>query len=125
MPSAFTTAYTFDVWPIFTRVPTLGSVPAGIMNDAARMFGFFSTRIEIDSVFYAPSSFTLTPRDGEPEVFALAHEGNGLRHQAAEVARCVAAGQLESPILPLAETVAIMGTLDAVRRQIGLTYPGE
>ena len=100
-----------------TSLEALGPNRAAIIGTDAR--------IEIDSVFYAPSSFTLTPRDGEPEVFAMAHEGNGLRHQAAEVARCVAAGQLESAVLPLAETLAIMGTLDAVRRQIGLTYPSE
>jgi hypothetical protein len=30
---------------------------------------------------------------------------------------------LESEVLPLDETVAIMATLDEVRRQIGLEYP--
>jgi hypothetical protein len=67
----------------------------------------------------------LVPREGDPEVFDPPHEGNGLRHQADEVARCVAAGLLESPVMPLDETVAIMRTLDEVRHQIGLVYPGE
>jgi hypothetical protein len=49
--------------------------------------------------------------------------GYGLRHEAAEVMRCVRAGRLESAVLPLDETVAIMATLDEVRRQIGLEYP--
>ena len=81
-------------------------------------------RIEIESYWLGPSRFTFTPREGEPEIFAPAEPGNGLRHQAAEVARCVAGGALESAVMPLDETVAIMGTLDEVRRQIGLTYPG-
>jgi predicted dehydrogenase len=81
-------------------------------------------RIEIESYWLGPSRLTFTPREGEPEVFAPAEAGNGLRHQAAEVARCVAAGAAESAVMPLEETVAIMGTLDEVRRQIGLTYPG-
>ena len=80
-------------------------------------------RLEIDSVFYAPSSFTLTRRDGSVERFEQPHEGQGLRHEAAEVMACLRDGRLESDVLPLDETVAVMRTMDEVRRQIGLTYP--
>ncbi len=80
-------------------------------------------RLEIDPVFYRPTSFSVVDRDGTTERVVVPHEGNGLRHQAAEVGRCLRAGLTESPILTLDETVAIMGTLDEVRRQIGLTYP--
>jgi hypothetical protein len=45
-----------------------------------------------------------------------------MQHEAAEVGRCLRAGLTESPLLPLDETVAIMDTLDEVRRQIGLDY---
>ena len=81
-------------------------------------------RLEIDSVFYAPSSFTLTGRDGSVERFGQPHEGLGLRHEAAEVMACLRDGRLESGVMPLDESVAIMRTMDEVRRQIGLTYPG-
>ncbi len=84
-------------------------------------------RIEIDSVFYAPTTFTLIGRDGtvrerfdQPQA-----EGRGMQHEAAEVMRCMRAGKLESDVLPLHETLAIMETLDEIRRQIGLVYPGE
>ncbi len=84
-------------------------------------------RIEIDDVFYVPGSFRVIPRvgrdDGEAEVHTFDEPGHGLRYQAAEVGRCLRAGLTESPRLPLDETVAIMETLDEVRRQIGLTYP--
>jgi predicted dehydrogenase len=79
-------------------------------------------RLEIDSVFYAPTTFTLTRRDGTVERFEEPHEGQGLRHEAAEVVRCLREGRLESDVLPLDETVAIMRTMDEVRRQIGLSY---
>ncbi len=36
---------------------------------------------------------------------------------------CLRDGRLESDVMPLDETVAIMRTMDEVRRQIGLTYP--
>ncbi len=52
-------------------------------------------------------------------------EGEGLRFQAAEVHRCVREGLTESLVMPLDETCAIAGTLDAIRAQIGMTYPGE
>ncbi len=80
-------------------------------------------RLEIDSVFYAPTTFTLTRRDGSVERFAQPHQGLGLRHEAAEVMACVRDGRLESDVMPLDESVAIMRTMDEVRRQIGLTYP--
>jgi hypothetical protein len=37
-----------------------------------------------------------------------------LWHEADEVARCLRDGLLESPVMPLDETVAIMETMDAV-----------
>jgi predicted dehydrogenase len=82
-------------------------------------------RIEIDGVFYAPTTFSIIDRDGATERVEIAHEGQGLRHQAAEVGRCLRAGLVESPVMPLAETLSIMETLDEVRRQIGLRYPTE
>lgn len=81
-------------------------------------------RIEIDRTYYCPSTFSVIHRDGRVlETYRSPYEGHGLREQALEVARCLSEGLLESPLLPLDETVAIMGTLDEVRRQIGLTYP--
>jgi predicted dehydrogenase len=71
-------------------------------------------RIEIDGDFYAPSSVRLIPRAGEPTEVASQHAGRGLRHQADEVARRLAAGELESPLMSLDETVSIMETMDTV-----------
>lgn len=42
-------------------------------------------------------------------------EGNGLNYEAAEVARCLAAGQLESPTWPLEHTLGVMRSLDRIR----------
>ena len=60
---------------------------------------------------------------GAPHRFPL--QGNGYNYEAAEVARCLRAGKLESDIMPLDETLAIMQTLDQLRAQWGLVYPGE
>ncbi len=78
-------------------------------------------RIEIDSLFYAPSSFTLIPRDGGAARFEPPHEGNGLHYEADEVARCLRTGLLESPLMPLDESIAIMETMDTVVAQAPVT----
>jgi predicted dehydrogenase len=74
-------------------------------------------RIEVDGDFYAPACVTLIPREGERVVVESAHEGRGLRHQADEVARRLAAGEVESPFMPLDETISIMETMDTVLKQ--------
>jgi predicted dehydrogenase len=74
-------------------------------------------RIEVDGRFYTPSTFTLVPRTGDARRVEPAHVGHGLHYEATEVARCLADGLLESPVMPLDETVAIMATMDAVRAQ--------
>jgi predicted dehydrogenase len=81
-------------------------------------------RLEIDPTWYSPTTFTVIPRDGHPWRYDVPHEGKGLRHEVAEVARCLRDGLTQSPVMPLAETVSIMETMDEIRRQIGLTYPG-
>ena len=73
-------------------------------------------RIEVDGDFYAPTSFSLITRSGDSTRYDFAHEGRGLHYQAAEVARCIANGEIESPLMPLDETVSIMETMDQVLR---------
>ncbi len=67
----------------------------------------------------------LTLLDGTTQNLEFPREGKGLRFQAAEVGRCLRAGETESPVMPLDETLSIMRTLDLMREQIGLRYPGE
>jgi len=41
------------------------------------------------------------------------------------VERCLRAGELESPLVPLDETVAILEVLDGVRAQLGVHYEAD
>ena len=43
------------------------------------------------------------------------HAGNGYQYEAIEAMRCLHAGELESPVMPLDETQLVMETLDTVR----------
>jgi predicted dehydrogenase len=76
-----------------------------------------TARIEIDGDFYAPTSFTVVWRDGTSRRFEGPHRGRGLWHEADEVARCLRVGLLESPLLPLDESISVMETMDAVLAQ--------
>jgi predicted dehydrogenase len=80
-------------------------------------------RIGLD--WHKPDRVTLS-RPGQPEeVEHLPFDGNGYNYEAAEVNACLRAGRTESAIMPLDETLAIMRTLDVIRAQWGLRYPGE
>lgn len=76
-------------------------------------------RVEIEGDFYAPTAVTFHPRVGDPTRVDTDHRGRGLHHQAEEVARRLEAGDLESPLMPLDESVSIMETMDAVLDQAG------
>ncbi|GAB3616199.1 Gfo/Idh/MocA family oxidoreductase [Okibacterium endophyticum] len=83
-------------------------------------------RIDVDGVWYAPTSFRVYNSAGEVvETFSSTVAGRGMQYEAFEFERLVAEGLTETPLLPLDETVRIMHTLDDIRSQIGLVYPGE
>ncbi|MFG1605713.1 Gfo/Idh/MocA family protein [Actinoplanes sp. NPDC049265] len=80
-----------------------------------------SGRIDIPDGFWAPRGFSVT-RAGSTETHARDYEGLGYRFEAAEVQRCLDAGLLESPLVPIATTLEIMTLMDMVREQIGVAY---
>lgn len=69
-----------------------------------------------------PMSITVHTFEGE-EVIDCSFEGEGMRFEIAEVHRCFGEGLLESPTMPLDETVAFAAMMDEIRAQIGLVYP--
>jgi predicted dehydrogenase len=84
-------------------------------------------RVELSGDFYAPGPITLVSRDGA----RLDWDDNpipghdGLCYQAVDAARRIAEGATDSALLPLSETLSIMETMDALRRHVGVVYPGE
>jgi hypothetical protein len=46
-------------------------------------------------------------------------------HEAIEAQRCWQAGLVESPGMTHADTLALMGVMDDVRRQIGVQYASD
>jgi predicted dehydrogenase len=82
-------------------------------------------RIKIHSPFWKATTATLFIEGKGSETIELPHTGNGYNYEAVEVGACLRAGKLESAILPLDETVAVMKTMDTIRAQWGLKYPME
>lgn len=81
--------------------------------------------IRIHTHFWCPQKMTLTLEGKDPEVIEMPMESNGYQYEAIEVMRCIRAGELESPVIPHNETISILKTLDTIRLQWGLKYPGE
>jgi predicted dehydrogenase len=79
-----------------------------------------AARIEVDGDFYAPAAVSLISRDGQVSRVESDHRGRGLRHQADEVARCLAAGAVESTLLPLSETISVLATMDTVLSMVAV-----
>ena len=86
--------------------------------------------IGITPPFYAAQQLQLVrgtrPWEETPiETIDRPWRGNRYVHQVEEVHRCLRAGLAESPVMPLDETVALVGWMDTMRAQFGLQYPGE
>lgn len=81
--------------------------------------------LRLPSHFHRAHSLVMTLADGHARTLSCPHLGHGYAHEAIEVMRCLRAGLGESPLMPHAETLALMGVLDTIRSQIGLTYSAD
>ena len=73
--------------------------------------------------FSAADRLTITRSGQAPETIRCA--APGFEYEIREVHRCLSKGLTESPLMPLTETLEIMRTMDALRAQWGMKYPGE
>ena len=81
----------------------------------------------IPGVFYAPGPFTVSFHDGtslrydeEPSA-----DGYGLHFSAVEAARIIADGGTDSILHPTSVATATLATMDEIRRQLGIAFPGD
>ncbi|MEO7005959.1 MAG: Gfo/Idh/MocA family oxidoreductase [Terrimesophilobacter sp.] len=103
---------------LHTALDTRGPNTAAIIGTAGR--------IEIDSVWYTATGFTVYDGLGhEIERFDSDITGRGMQYQAEELERLAGLGDTAGTILPPEQSVRIMEVLDEIRDQIGLRYPGE
>jgi len=81
--------------------------------------------IRLPRSFHDTDRFTVHRPDRETEEYSVQLLGVGYAHEALEVARCLREGLTESPLVSLADSLAVMDVLDEARRQIAVTYPDE
>ncbi|WJL96752.1 Gfo/Idh/MocA family oxidoreductase [Microbacterium sp. ET2] len=83
-------------------------------------------RIEIDTTFYAPTSFVVIANDGTViERWTNEVAPRGMQYQAAELERLVRTGERRSPLLTSEDSIALMELLDGIRRQNGIVLAGR
>lgn len=103
---------------LHTALDTLGPNTAVVIGTEGR--------IEIDSVWYTPTTFTVYDSEGiMVEHYDQPVLSRGMQFEALALEAIVADGRLAGDELPPEETVGIMETLDEIRRQIGLRYPSD
>ncbi len=103
---------------LHTALDTLGPNTAVVIGTRGR--------IEIDPVWYTATAFTVfDSENNELERFEQTVSQRGMQFQAWEVERLIRAGLIAGDILSPRQSLDIMETLDEIRRQIGLSYPGE
>lgn len=78
----------------------------------------------LDWFYTADAEVVLTLAGGGPRIVQRPVPG-GFQYEAAEVARCLADGALESASMTWDDTLAVMAMMDEVRAQVGVVYPGE
>ncbi|WP_147680794.1 Gfo/Idh/MocA family protein [Actinomyces ruminicola] len=105
---------------------TAASSMSAASETAAEVVGT-SGRVLLPTQFYRPAPLEVVLGEGPG---ARRHEWDatvrgGFQFEAAEVARCIAAGRIESETMPWSETLAVLETMDEVRRELGVVYPGE
>jgi predicted dehydrogenase len=81
--------------------------------------------IHLHTRWHEPTSMSLVSHDGRPQHFNFDSTTHGYSYEAEEAMRCLAQGLTESPLLPHRFSLDLIELLDAVRREIGLVYPGR
>ena len=94
------------------------------MKNEVRIFGT-KGRVTVHEMFLRSSGLTLELEGKNGRTYDFPYSGAGMHFEADHVHQCLRKGKLESDIMPLNETLAIMQTLDTIRKQWKLKYPGE
>ncbi|MEI6277787.1 MAG: Gfo/Idh/MocA family oxidoreductase [Verrucomicrobiae bacterium] len=92
--------------------------------DNALMIAGEAGWIRIPSTFISAQEAMVTV-GSDLETIREPFRGEGFEYEIEEAMRCLQSGEIESPLMPLADTLATVESMDEIRSQIGLHYPFE
>ncbi|MGY1840034.1 MULTISPECIES: Gfo/Idh/MocA family protein [unclassified Modestobacter] len=103
------------------RSATLITSLRNALPGQARVFGTTGW-IDVLPRFHHPQTIVLHRAGAEPEEITLPATGAGYSHELAEVTECVRAGRVESSVMPLADTLAVLDVLEQAAGQLGVVF---
>lgn len=93
------------------------------LSNDARIYGT-KGRARLHEPFWRPDELTTVIDDIEQH-YAIPRENWGYQHELEEVHRCLREGHVESPLITHDDTLTIARIMDDLRKQWGVTYPGD
>ena len=81
--------------------------------------------IEIHGMIIRPEKITIHEQGQKVIEIDTPYISNAYQYEAQAVMEMLELGETEHPLMPLDETIEIMETMDEIRRNIKLSYPGE
>ncbi len=75
--------------------------------------------VEVKPRFHRATELSIHLRGQEPQELSLPATGAGYSHEIAHVGECLAAGLTQSPVMPLADTLAVQEVMAQVLAQLG------
>jgi predicted dehydrogenase len=81
--------------------------------------------VRMNTMFHHAQTVTVLRADGVNRTVPTPFIGNGYVHEVIEAQRCWKAGLIESPGMTHADSLDLMGVMDEVRRQIGVSYAAD
>lgn len=81
--------------------------------------------IIFDNWWHTPTNFSVVDGDGNITPYTFEFAGNGYNYELEEVVRCLNNRQTESNIMSWQTSLELIDTLDVVRKQCQIVYPGH
>jgi predicted dehydrogenase len=81
--------------------------------------------VVFDPWWFTPVPVRLINAKGNVKFLSLKSEDNGYNYEAAEVIQCLEKGKTGSDLMSWDDSLLLIDTLDAIRKEIGLVYPGH
>lgn len=94
------------------------------MKNECRIFGD-KGMITVHDLFISPNRLTLEPAGKKSNTMEFPYRGHGMQFETDHVHQCLRKAKPQSDILPPDESLAVMATMDKIRRQWKLKYADE